>query len=357
MTTLLNKTRQLEGLLRAQIRRGVWNRGSRLPAEDDLMASFGVSRPSMREALNTLASEGIVERRHGSGTYVKRIPVGRIAIYARLTNIASPAGYWHRDMVMRMSDHCKAADLRAEVIVIHGQEVEEVTESFERSLNFLPMAELEGAVCLTPSARFNEMLNELGVPHVALTYAIPGQGPSVILDYNAMSHLIRGHMVERGYPDYMVMHVDEPAGTIEPALRDYLNECLRVLTDGDRSRLLPVPRIESAREVFRSWWRAQRSRPSPRKPAIVFFDDALCDACCKAIWEEGIRIPEDLAILTHANLDKEFMLPVVPDRVTFSPQETADHIWALLGRVRTAGATDASHEIFIKPQLSAGHSL
>lgn len=43
---------------------------SKLPREELLAEIIGVSRVTLRSALNTLASEGIIFRKHGSGTYV-----------------------------------------------------------------------------------------------------------------------------------------------------------------------------------------------------------------------------------------------------------------------------------------------
>lgn len=47
--------------------------GTRLPPERELCEVTGVSRTSVREALAVLTMEGIVERRHGSGTYTKSV--------------------------------------------------------------------------------------------------------------------------------------------------------------------------------------------------------------------------------------------------------------------------------------------
>jgi GntR family transcriptional repressor for pyruvate dehydrogenase complex len=44
--------------------------GDRLPAERELAASMGVSRSSLREALRALTMLGVVEMRHGDGTYL-----------------------------------------------------------------------------------------------------------------------------------------------------------------------------------------------------------------------------------------------------------------------------------------------
>ncbi len=47
---------------------------SRLPAEELLAQSFGVSRPIVRMALSRLRDDGIVQSRRGSGSYVLRRP-------------------------------------------------------------------------------------------------------------------------------------------------------------------------------------------------------------------------------------------------------------------------------------------
>jgi len=59
--------RQLEKL----ILEGVLNPGERLPPERELSRELDVSRPSLREALQKLEASGLLETRHGGGTYVR----------------------------------------------------------------------------------------------------------------------------------------------------------------------------------------------------------------------------------------------------------------------------------------------
>lgn len=53
---------------------GELSEGARLPAEHALCASFGVSRPVVREALERLRKDGIVASRRGSGSHVMPRP-------------------------------------------------------------------------------------------------------------------------------------------------------------------------------------------------------------------------------------------------------------------------------------------
>ena len=52
------------------IRSGTWRPGERMPPERDLADALGVSRPSLREALGALQVLGVLETKHGSGTWV-----------------------------------------------------------------------------------------------------------------------------------------------------------------------------------------------------------------------------------------------------------------------------------------------
>lgn len=63
--------RQIADQIRALVRSGEFNAGSRLPPERDLARQLGVSRPSVREALIALEVEGLVDVRIGSGIYVR----------------------------------------------------------------------------------------------------------------------------------------------------------------------------------------------------------------------------------------------------------------------------------------------
>ncbi len=56
--------------LREMIQKGKLKPGERLPAERELAEALQVSRPTLRAGLRSLAAMGVLESRHGSGTYV-----------------------------------------------------------------------------------------------------------------------------------------------------------------------------------------------------------------------------------------------------------------------------------------------
>jgi len=62
--------RQLADLLTAKIRQGEYLPGGRIPSEHQLAATFGIGRPTARQAIDMLVRKGLLARKRGSGTYV-----------------------------------------------------------------------------------------------------------------------------------------------------------------------------------------------------------------------------------------------------------------------------------------------
>ena len=59
--------------LRRAITLGEYKEGARLPSEADLVERFTTSRLTVQRALKELQHQGLIERRAGSGTYVRRV--------------------------------------------------------------------------------------------------------------------------------------------------------------------------------------------------------------------------------------------------------------------------------------------
>jgi GntR family transcriptional regulator, histidine utilization repressor len=58
----------------ANIRNGAWEPGARVPSENELVESFGISRMTANRALRELTAEGFLSRLPGVGTFVKETP-------------------------------------------------------------------------------------------------------------------------------------------------------------------------------------------------------------------------------------------------------------------------------------------
>ena len=83
--------------------------GDRLPSEPDLAKQLGVSRATLREAMRTFETQGLIRRRQGAGTFV----VGQVPVIESGLEVLESLDTMARRMGMEVS----VADLRVEQIV------------------------------------------------------------------------------------------------------------------------------------------------------------------------------------------------------------------------------------------------
>ena len=93
---------QLKQALRENIRSGLHKTDEALPGERQLMDIYKVSRMTVRQAIGDLVSEGLLYRRHGSGTFVSQQVVDRpmVKLYGTLEELKLSG----HDISMRLID-------------------------------------------------------------------------------------------------------------------------------------------------------------------------------------------------------------------------------------------------------------
>jgi DNA-binding GntR family transcriptional regulator len=78
--------------LRMRIREGILEPGARVPSRNAIIARYGVGETAAKHALQVLATEGLIEARAGSGSYVRKLPAARHLEHDRLRFPGSPFG-------------------------------------------------------------------------------------------------------------------------------------------------------------------------------------------------------------------------------------------------------------------------
>jgi GntR family transcriptional regulator len=73
---------QLQDILRAEIVAKARKPGSKLPSEHELCREYGITRPTVRQALEGLVREGVVQKHRGKGAFVTEppLPVGLFSL-------------------------------------------------------------------------------------------------------------------------------------------------------------------------------------------------------------------------------------------------------------------------------------
>jgi GntR family transcriptional regulator len=84
---------QLMDILKEKVQGGAWVPGDQIPGEHDLCEMYGVSRTVVRQALQELELEGVINRQRGKGTFIS-LPKISEGIVQKLTG-------FYQDMVER----------------------------------------------------------------------------------------------------------------------------------------------------------------------------------------------------------------------------------------------------------------
>ena len=75
--------RQLKDILLGKITTGEWSVDSQIPTEEELVATYKVSRSTVRSAIAELTRQGLLYRKRGVGTFVVGVNMTTYSIYTR----------------------------------------------------------------------------------------------------------------------------------------------------------------------------------------------------------------------------------------------------------------------------------
>lgn len=154
-----NRSQQVRDQLEASILRGEFKAGEQLPSERTLGATFGVSRVSVREALRSLEALGLVEVRHGRGSFVVDGVTNSSALFRRWLGT-------HSDELLDLLNVHKALDgLAAAEAAAHRTPA--TVETLERIC-----AEFDSLVAAEDDPSRLERISELDIRfHETIAYA------------------------------------------------------------------------------------------------------------------------------------------------------------------------------------------
>ena len=166
-------SRQVVQQFQQMMRDGVLSQGDKLPAERELAEQFNVSRNSVREALRELDLLGLIESRHGEGTFVRQPTASQLmAPFQAVIELSAPAV--HSVMEFRMTFEPGVASLAAANLAPAGEEqLQAALDAFERAVN-------DGGPVESLDADF----------HLAVAQATGN--PAVIAVHGAVDELLRG---------------------------------------------------------------------------------------------------------------------------------------------------------------------
>ncbi len=353
-----HKHRQISGELRGEITSGRYAAGARLPSEPQLVERFGVSRPTVARALLDLQTEGLIERRSGSGTYVSAnahatasvstkqlgqlIPsLGHTEIFGHicgeLASLARAEGY---SMLWGGSTH-------------PGHDTDASLEHAEKLCNHFIERKVSGVFFapyeLDPdkasaNRRLAETLRQAGIPVVLLDsdlQSFPDRSDFdlVGIDNVAGGFTVAEHLIRLGCRHLCFVARPHSAPTVEARVAGVREALVRHRLDIDTALLPRVGDPEDARFV--------RSLIAARQAdAFICHNDYTAALLLRSFETAGVKVPRDVRVVGFD--DAKYATLISPQLTTIHQpcrEIAAIALRTMLERIADPGLPVSSHSL------------
>ena len=299
---MASRREELVNHLKRDIVAGRFPPGGRIPPHKELADRFGVAGMTVQMALKHLEREGFIEARGRAGTFVVQNPphLSRVA----LVFPAAPAGH---DMQQDWSRYYQALtqaairfqrDTGRQVLVYHA-----IDDNPEREDRRRLIADIE-AQCLA-GLIFSDMPYQLAKTPIL---DFPGM-PRVVFDEGPVCTdlpLVTGDVMQwiDKALDYFVSQRCRKVGLIDYGGRD--EQYLQHIMDGVAARGMVMQRRWHQYVAMRTPAGASRAaellmHDADRPDALMINDDNFVELALAGLRDAGVRVPEDVAVVGHAN--------------------------------------------------------
>lgn len=311
------KYKVLAQFLREDIMVHAKNLSYKLPSERELTARFGVSRQTVRRAMQDLEEEGLITSRRGSGYYAAHTGS---SFHSRIAVITTFSNEYIFPAILRDMENVlgtRGYTLQAYETL---NRVSAEREILQRLINH-PVGGIlvEGSKTALPNPNMDlyQQLHKMGIPIVFFQGNYPAMSflPSVTDDNYAGGYNLTKYLLDNGYRNIGGIFKNDDAqgperyGGMMNALRD---------------RGLPLP------DHSISWYdSAQRSRlvdgkdmsliasfvkeHLPLADAVICYNDEIAYHLIKYLTESGKKVPEDIAV---ASFDNSYYSRISPVPIT-----------------------------------------
>jgi GntR family transcriptional regulator, arabinose operon transcriptional repressor len=313
------KHQQVYQALQREIQSGRLKRGDRLPSEAELVRTFGASRITVGRAVRDLQIAGLVERRVGSGTYVRGAGREPRKSDALSFGLLIP----ERDETEIFEPICQgmmASPLATEHALVWGSDLGPgaskadrawhlCRQYIERDVSGVFFAPLE----LTPdkddtNKRIAEALDAAGIPIIlldrtVLPYPRRGLHDLVGIDNRRAGFLVTEHLLRQGSRQIAFVADRHAAATVdarEAGFREALYAWNVPIDRGRIHRLDPAETTEVRSLVH-------GDRPAE---AIVCANDWTAARLMRTLQRLGVVVPTDVRVVGIDDAEYAGLLPV-----------------------------------------------
>lgn len=296
----------LANRLRADIYNGKYQAGQKLPSENELTRELGLSRQTVRQAMQLLETEGLTERRRGSGTYVKGISNGRSRDIAVITTYITDYIF---PTVLNGIEKTLAERQFTSMVASTQNRVDNERRLLEDFLNkniagFI----IEGTKTTLPNPNIDlyQRMEEMGLPVVFINgYYRELRHPIYVISddrqggYDACQFLIKkGHTRIAGIfksddAQGLGRYAGMTAAMIDNGLRVH-DENVLWFTTVDQNKLIETFALDIIKDCT----------------AVVCYNDQVAIKLLALLQKNGVRVPQEMAVISFDNSTLSDITPI-----------------------------------------------
>jgi len=301
-------SRRLAKVLREQFTSGKFAPGDRLPTHRKLMEQFDVGYSVANRAMEILVQEGLVDRQHGSGSFIsekasdnmRANQTDTLALVLGCTNwsfnvsllqgTASAAGQLHYQKIVCETKN----DVATQALLLM-----ELIDKRVAGIALVPTTDPE-----TPGFQIR-LCQDCGIPVVLLHRGVEGvSAPLIALPYEEIGYLAGEALIQQGHR-HVACVFDEPyIGTeqYQVGLRRALAECgddkHKLTTYCSGKRPIPIT-LEQEQRFLGEMLEGILAQPVGQRPtAIVAIADDDAEWIYMRLMQMGVRVPDEISLIT-----------------------------------------------------------
>lgn len=332
-----SKTDAILTVLKERIAEGVYPAGTMLPPERELAAEFDVSRVTIRNVLERLETQQLVERHAGRGTYVlhrdgrtgaEPAAVGPIALVSSqlAPSVASPIGAGCSTAALAHRTQLLLCDTGGSSFAeAQAKELLHLRTLYEQGVRGVVLWWQEGDASIPWIERF--VADGRAVVLIDRYLNLPGVD-FVGIDDEAAAHEAVQHLLRLGHERIGCVVHSLRVSTSSDRLKGYRRALLAhgiALRDG-YELLVEEGRADIGVKVAEAYL-GQSEPPT----AVLAVNDYVAIEIIEAMTAKGVRVPEDFAVVSFADMEvaRHYRVPLTTVHQPFrSIGETAVHLIA-----------------------------
>ncbi len=350
-TVVRPKYHHIKDTLLNRIKQGEFLPGTQIPTEEDLIKEFQVSKTTVRKAISDLVYAGRLNREQGRGTFVidsriernesanKRKDIGIVFM-----DIYNPHHPYLAKILRGATLECNNLKNNLQILATPAEDLNHKDSSFlmhtivERHIDGLVLASrmtLEDILILKKEhVPFIYVGNDVPDPEVHCIFSDP-----FISTYMATEHLIK-----LGHKKIAIITSPLNAGSALSILSTFrfVHENHKLQVNNELIKQGELGR-ETGKRIM-----DELLLLSEKPTALIAGDDITAIGAIEAIWEAGLKVPEDVAVIGGGNMESPMgiLLTTVDHRLEEAGKLAAQVLAKLLNKEYSGPP-----KIIMKPEL------